>query len=409
LHGLNISKLKDETKMKIDRMRVYVTRDKDRPRVIVALDTDDGLTGWGECYNHGPDLALPPILDYLYGFIAGQDPTRVEYLYNLMLQQNRFPPGALGLSAISGLDHCLWDLAAKAAGVPVYKLLGGEVRDRIKVYAGVYTAPDVPAAKEELDRLNAEWGFTAFKLSPWRIDMHRHRWGEVVRSSAEYFRSLRENVSSDYEIAFDAHAKIFEPAAARQLGNALAPYDPLFYEEPLRPENIEMYGDLKQGLNCTLATGESLYNRNEFLRLLQVKGADLIQPDICVVGGISEMRRIATLAEAHFVGIAPHNPMGPLATAVNVHFSVAQQNFKILEYRLPKGQGYIYGGTEVHKQEETTRYVIDPYLPKDGYLELRPDRPGWGVEMDEQAMQEDGYIHWQRRVPKRPDGSYAFA
>ncbi|WHO22949.1 galactarate dehydratase [Agrobacterium tumefaciens] len=395
--------------MKIDRMRVFVTRDKDRPRVIVALDTDDGLTGWGECYNHGPDLALPPVLDYLYGFLAGHDPTRVEYLYNLLLQQNRFPPGALGLSAISALDHCLWDLAAKAAGVPVYKLLGGEVRDRIKVYAGVYTAPDAPAAKEEFDRLNEGWGFTAFKLSPWRVDIHAHRWGEVVRSSADYFRSLRETVRSDYDIAFDAHAKIFEPAAARQLGNALAPYDPLFFEEPLRPENIEMWGDLKQGLNCTLATGESLYNRNEFLRLLQVKGADIIQPDICVVGGISEMRRIATLAEAHFVSIAPHNPMGPLATAVNVHFSAAQQNFRILEYRLPKGQCYVYGGTDLEKREDETRYVVDPYLPKDGYLELRPDRPGWGVEMDEKAMQEDGYIHWQRRVPKRPDGSYAFA
>ncbi len=395
--------------MKIDRMRVFVTRDKDRPRVIVALDTDDGLTGWGECYNHGPDLALPPVLDYLYGFLAGQDPTRVEYLYNLLLQQNRFPPGALGLSAISALDHCLWDLAAKAAGVPVYKLLGGEVRDRIKVYAGVYTAPDAPAAKEEFDRLNEGWGFTAFKLSPWRVDIHAHRWGEVVRSSADYFRSLRETVRSDYDIAFDAHAKIFEPATARQLGNALAPYDPLFFEEPLRPENIEMWGDLKQGLNCTLATGESLYNRNEFLRLLQVKGADIIQPDICVVGGISEMRRIATLAEAHFVSIAPHNPMGPLATAVNVHFSAAQQNFRILEYRLPKGQCYVYGGTDLEKREDETRYVVDPYLPKDGYLELRPDRPGWGVEMDEKAMQEDGYIHWQRRVPKRPDGSYAFA
>lgn len=395
--------------MKIDRMRVFVTRDKDRPRVIVALDTDDGLTGWGECYNHGPDLALPPVLDYIYGFLAGQDPTRVEYLYNLLLQQNRFPPGALGLSAISALDHCLWDLAAKAAGVPVYKLLGGEVRDRIKVYAGVYTAPDAPAAKEEFDRLNEGWGFTAFKLSPWRVDIHAHRWGEVVRSSADYFRSLRETVRSDYDIAFDAHAKIFEPAAARQLGNALAPYDPLFFEEPLRPENIEMWGDLKQGLNCTLATGESLYNRNEFLRLLQVKGADIIQPDICVVGGISEMRRIATLAEAHFVSIAPHNPMGPLATAVNVHFSAAQQNFRILEYRLPKGQCYVYGGTDLEKREDETRYVVDPYLPKDGYLELRPDRPGWGVEMDEKAMQEDGYIHWQRRVPKRPDGSYAFA
>ena len=390
-------------------MRVFVTRDKDRPRVIVALDTDDGLTGWGECYNHGPDLALPPVLDYLYGFLAGQDPTRVEYLYNLLLQQNRFPPGALGLSAISALDHCLWDLAAKAAGVPVYKLLGGEVRDRIKVYAGVYTAPDAPAAREEFDRLNEDWGFTAFKLSPWRVDIHAHRWGEVVRSSAEYFRSLRETVRPDYDIAFDAHAKIFEPAAARQLGNALAPYDPLFFEEPLRPENIEMWGDLKQGLNCTLATGESLYNRNEFLRLLQVKGADIIQPDICVVGGISEMRRIATLAEAHFVSIAPHNPMGPLATAVNVHFSAAQQNFRILEYRLPKGQCYVYGGTDLEKREDETRYVVAPYLPKDGYLELRPDRPGWGVEMDEKAMQEDGYVHWQRRVPKRPDGSYAFA
>ncbi|MBY3073116.1 mandelate racemase/muconate lactonizing enzyme family protein [Rhizobium laguerreae] len=395
--------------MKIDRMRVFMTRDKDRPRVIVALDTDDGLTGWGECYNHGPDKALPPLLDYLFGFVSGQDPTRVEYLVNLLIQQSRFPPGALGLASISALDHCLWDLAAKAVNVPVYKLLGGEVRDRIKVYAGVYTAPDAPAARDEFDRLKEGWGFTAFKLSPWRIDMHSNRWGNVVKASADYFRSLRETVNDEYEIAFDAHAKIFEPIAARQLGNALAPYDPLFFEEPLRPENIEAWGDLKQGLNCTLATGESLYNRNEFLRLLQVKGADLIQPDICVVGGISEMRRIATLAEAFFVGVAPHNPMGPLATAVNVHFSAAAQNFRILEYRLPKGQAYVYGGLDIEKREGETRYVVDPYLPKDGYLELRPDRPGWGVEMDEKAMEEEGYIHWQRRVPKRPDGSYAFA
>jgi len=395
--------------MKIDRMRVFMTRDKDRPRVIVALDTDDGLTGWGECYNHGPDKALPPLLDYLYAFLSGQDPTRIDYLVNLLIQQSRFPPGALGLAAISALDHCLWDLAAKASNVPVYKLLGGEVRDRIKVYAGVYTAPDAPAARDEFDRLREGWGFTAFKLSPWRIDMHSNRWGNVVKASADYFRSLRETVSDDYEIAFDAHAKIFEPVAARQLGNALAPYDPLFFEEPLRPENIEAWGDLKQGLNCTLATGESLYNRNEFLRLLQVKGADLIQPDICVVGGISEMRRIATLAEAFFVGVAPHNPMGPLATAVNVHFSAAAQNFRILEYRLPKGQAYVYGGTDIEKRQGDTRYVVDPYLPKDGYLELRPDRPGWGVEMDEKAMAEEGYVHWQRRVPKRPDGSYAFA
>ena len=132
-------------------------------------------------------------------------------------------------------------------------------------------------------------------------------------------------------------------AQAKQLGNALAPYDPLFFEEPLRPENFEAWGELKRGLDCTLATGESLYSRFEFLRLLQVQGCDIIQPDICVVGGLLEMRRIAALAEAHYVTVAPHNPMGPLATAVNVHFAAAQPNFRILEYRLPEGPGYAFG------------------------------------------------------------------
>jgi galactonate dehydratase len=329
--------------MKIDRLRAFMTRDKDRPRVVVAIDTDDGLTGWGECYNHGPDKALIPLLDYLMTFLKGQDPTRIEYLVQYLMQQTRFPPGALGLAAISAIDHCLHDISAKALNVPVYRLLGGHARDRIKVYAGVYTAPDPAAAQDEFDRLNADWGLTAFKLSPYRIDMHRHRWGEVVRTSAEYFRQLRETVRADYEIAFDAHAKILEPQQAVQLGNALAPYDPLFFEEPIRPENIEAWGELKRGLSCTLATGESLYSRFEFLRLLQARGADIIQPDICVVGGMLEMRRIAALAEAHFVTIAPHNPMGPLATAVNVHFAAAQPNFRILEYRLPHGPGYVFG------------------------------------------------------------------
>ena len=292
--------------------------------------------------------------------------------------------------------------------MPVYQLLGGKVRDRIKVYNGVYTAPDVPLAVEALDELNKNWGFKAFKLSPWRNDMHANRWGEVVRASAEYFRQLREAADPTYEIAFDAHARIFEPVQARQLGNALAPYDPLFLEEPLRPENIDAWGELKQGLECRLATGESLYNRFEFLRLLQAKGADLIQPDICVVGGITEMRRIATIAEAHYVTVAPHNPMGPLATAVNLHFAAATHNFTILEYRLPDGDNYIYGGTELQKKTDSSRYVVDPYLPVDGYLQLREDRPGWGVDIDLEFISTDQYVHWERRVPKRPDGSYAY-
>lgn len=398
--------------MKIDRLRVFMSRDKNRPRVILAMDTDEGITGWGECYNHGPDKALFPLFDYLVTFLKGQDPRRIEFLVHYLMQQTRFPPGALGLAAIAAIDHCLWDISAKALGVPVYMLLGGHVRDRVQVYAGMYTAPDAAQARDEMDALNEQWGLKAFKLSPYRIDMHRHRWGEVVKTSADYFRTLRETVKSEYEIAFDAHAKIFEPAQAMQLGNALAPYDPLFFEEPIRPENFEAWGELKRGLQCTLATGESLYSRFEFLRLLQVRGCDIIQPDVCVVGGLLEMCKIAALAEAHFVTIAPHNPMGPLATAINVHFSAAQTNFRILEYRLPQGAGYVYG-TEAtvtaESRDEGAWYVKDPYLPKDGYLELRPDRPGWGVEMNEELLGTEEYIHWERKVPVKPDGSTGYA
>ncbi len=398
--------------MKIDRLRVFMSRDKDRPRVVVAMDTDEGITGWGECYNHGPDLALLPLLEYLMTFVKGQDPTRVTHITNYLMKQTRFPPGALGLAAISVIDHCLWDISAKALGVPVYQLLGGRVRDKVEVYAGMYTAHDASRARDEMDALNEQWGLKAFKLSPYRVDMHKHRWGEVVRTSAEYFRQLRETVKPEYELAFDAHAKIFEPSQAMQLGNALAPYDPLFFEEPIRPENFEAWGELKRGLNCTLATGESLYSRFEFLRLLQVRGCDIIQPDICVVGGITEMLQINALAQAHMVSIAPHNPMGPLATAINLHFCASQPNFRILEYRLPAGPGYAFGtdSTVTAKIDSAGAwYVQDPYMPKDGYLELRPDRPGWGVEMDEKLLGTEAYIHWERKVPTKPDGSNAYA
>jgi galactonate dehydratase len=396
--------------MKIDRLRTFMTRDGGRPRVLVAIDTDAGITGWGECYNHGPDLALPPILDYLADFLIGQDPRRIEHLIGLLMQQARFPPGALGLAAISAIDHCLWDISAKALNVPVYMLLGGAARDRVGVYAGIYTAPDHEAAADTMAMLNEDWGFSAFKLSPYRVDIHANRWGEVVRTSAEYFRQLRERADPSFEIAFDAHAKIFEPKLAVQLGNALAPYAPMFFEEPLRPENIDKWGELNRNLDCVLATGESLYSRYEFLRLLQVGGCDIIQPDICVVGGLLEMRKIATIAEAHFVTVAPHNPMGPLATAVNLHFCAAQPNFKILEYRLPNA-GVLPPGRAgmVGETVGDAHYVIDPYLPTDGYLELRPDRPGWGVEIDEDHLASSDYVRWERRVPRRPDGSIAFA
>lgn len=388
--------------MRIARLRSFMSRDGDRPRVIVALDTECGITGWGECYNHGPDRALPPLLDYLTDMILGEDPRRVEYLTLKLVQQARFPPGALGLAAIAAIDQCLWDIAAKALGVPVYQILGGAMRDRVRVYQGIYTAPDPAIARDRVQELNDRFGLTAFKLSPYRVDLHATRWGEVVREAGDYFRRLREVAPSHFDFAFDAHAKIFEPWQAVQLGNALAPYDPLFFEEPIRPEHFPAWGELKSRLDCPLATGESLYSRYEFLALLHARGVDIIQPDVCVVGGVGEMRRIWTLAEAHYVTLAPHNPMGPLATAVNLHLCLVAPNFKILEYRLPPGVD------TVRKDGETGSYVLDPYLPVDGHLMPRPDRPGWGVEMDEAYLATDRYVRWERKMPRKPDGSWGY-
>nr|WP_210303895.1 mandelate racemase/muconate lactonizing enzyme family protein [Rhizobium cellulosilyticum] len=364
----------------------------ERPRLLLKIETSEGISGWGECYNHGPDLALPPLLDYLFHQIEGEDPRRVEFLVLKLNQQCRFPPGALGLAAISAIDHALWDIAGKAAGLPVYRLLGGSVRDRVRVYCGVYTAPDPEQVLDQTLKLNADYGYTAFKLSPYRRDLHSGRWGELVKETGDWFGRIREITPSHFEFAFDAHAKVFEPYKAVQLAAAIAPNDPMFYEEPIRPEHIPAWKELKSKVSVPLATGESLYNRFEFLNLLTQQGADIIQPDICVVGGVSEMRRIATIAEAHYVSVAPHNPMGPLATAVNVHFCAAQPNFHVLEFK-PHGHA---------------PWARDPYMPVDGYMELRPDRPGWGIEIDEKVLEKDDYVHWERKVTRKPDGSTAY-
>ncbi len=376
--------------MKITAIKTFMTSHRQRPRALIKVETDEGLYGWGEAYNHGPDLAIEPVADYIFEMIKGEDPRRIEFIMLKLFQQFRFPPGALGLAAMSAVDHALWDISGKAAGLPVYMLLGGAVRDRVQVYRGIGGESGKEAAEEAV-KLNEEWGFTAFKTSPYRIDENANRWGLVCRTAAEYFEEIRKHTDENWEIAFDPHAKIFEPILALQLANALAPYDPLFYEEPLRPEHIPAWSRLRAQMQVPLATGECLYTRFEFLDLMAAHGADIIQPDICACGGLLEMRKIAAIAEAHYVTVAPHNPMGPLAAAVNLHFAAATPNFKILEYNFP-GE---------------SKWLDDPYLPKDGYLELR-DRPGLGVEVDEDAIGKDEYVHWQRTSPVRPDGSTGY-
>ena len=377
--------------MRIERLETFLQRVGDRPRVLLKLTTDDGIEGWAELYNHGPDLSYPAIMEYFAAQIAGIEATRISYVNQLLLQSGRFPPGALGLAVIAAIDHALWDVAAKAAGLPVYQLLGGQVRDRVRVYTGLYSAPEVSELTERTASLHENTGVDAFKLSPYRLDLHAHRFGIVARDLGDWFGRIREAHPEEFEFAFDAHACLWEPHQAVQLGAALAPNEPLFLEEPIRPEHLPSWTAIRSEMSVPLATGESLYSPHEFNALLTAQGADIIQPDICVVGGLTQMRKIAVLAETHNVPVAPHNPMGPLATAANLHFAAATWNFSILEYA--PGQ---------------TTWCPDPYTPVDGHLELRPDRPGWGIEIDTTALTSDDWVHWERKVPIRKDGSTAW-
>ena len=379
--------------MKITAIKTFMGLFSGRNRGLIKVETDEGIHGWGEAYSIGPDLSIEPIADYIFEMIKGEDPRRIEYIMLKLTQQFRFPPGGVGLAVSSAVDHALWDISGKAAGLPVYMLLGGSCRDRVRVYQGA-GGRDGEETANSAQRLNEEWGFTAFKLSPFRLSPDVDRWGRICAEAAKYFEEIRQYAPADFEFAFDPHAKIFEPVRALQLANALAPYDPYFYEEPLRPEHTAAWARLRQQMQIPLATGECLYTRWEFLDLMAAQAVDIIQPDVCVCGGLLEMRKIAAIAEAHYVSVAPHNPMGPVATAVNVHFAAATPNFKILEYISPLSN-------------EWKDWVDDPYLPKDGYLELR-DRPGLGIDVNEDAISEDKYVHWQRTCPVRPDGSTGY-
>ncbi|MBT4097545.1 MAG: mandelate racemase/muconate lactonizing enzyme family protein, partial [Gemmatimonadetes bacterium] len=205
--------------MKITAIKTFMGVFGSRPRGLLKVETDEGIYGWGETYSIGPDLSIEPIADYIAKMIIGEDPRRIEYIMMKINQQYRFPPGGVGLAVSSAVDHALWDISGKAAGLPVYQLLGGTVRDRVRVYQGIGGA-DGKQVAESGQALNEKFGFTAFKTGPFQLDMNTNRWGRVCAAAADYFEDIRKHCPDNWEFAFDPHAKIFEPVRALQLANA---------------------------------------------------------------------------------------------------------------------------------------------------------------------------------------------
>jgi galactonate dehydratase len=359
----------------------------------VRVRTDAGLYGVGEAYSCGPDKATVEVIHDFEEWLIGRDPRDIEGLWQLMYAGSRFPGGSVVNAAISGIEHALWDIAGKAAGLPVYRLLGGKCRDRVRVYQspGGSTPEEVAA---NAVRLVERYGYTAIKMTPLPRDWHKLTWHQALGAAEARVGAVRDAVGPDVEIGLDPHAALFEVSRAMELCQVVAPFRPMFVEEPLRPENYEALARLRQQVRVPLATGEMLYTRGEFRDLIATGSVDIIQPDICLTGGILEMKKIAAMAEANYMSVAPHNPCGPLATAVNVHFAASTTNFLILEY---------------HADDEGPRrdIVDEPIRLVDGYLEL-PDKPGLGVDLNFDALEKYPFRSWHRPFPIRPDGSLSY-
>lgn len=379
--------------MKITGIRTNLVDVGSRNLLFVQVLTDEGLVGVGEAYSCGPDDATERVIHDFAEWLVGRDPREVERLWQLMYNGSRFPGGSVVNSAISGIEHALWDVKGKALGVPVYQLLGGRCRDRVRVYQSPHGATP-EALAENAVALVERYGYTALKLGPQPPAAHTMPWARVLREAAARMEAVRRAVGEDVDVGLDPHAKVFEPARAIELINAVKPYRPFFVEEPLRPENVDALATLKTKVDVPIATGEMLYTKFEFRDLLVKEAADIIQPDVCCSGGLLEQKKIAAMAEAFYVTVAPHNPMGPVATAVNVQFAACTPNFIILEYT-------------PDDKPPRSELVKEALVVKDGYIEV-PDKPGLGIELDESAFPSRPFRRWHRAFPFREDGSVAF-
>ncbi|MBE1530228.1 galactonate dehydratase [Actinomadura algeriensis] len=364
--------------------------------LFCRVETDDGLVGWGEPVVEGRAETTRAAVEEVSELLLGEDPRRVEDLWQTMTKAAFYRGGPVLSSAVAGLDQALWDILGKSLGVPVHQLLGGAVRDRVRVYGWV--GGDEPGEVGEAAAAQVAAGLTAVKInasgrvgpSPTSREID-----EIVRRVA----TVREAVGDGNDFAVDFHGRI-GVAAARRLVPLLEPYRPLFVEEPVLPEYTHRLGDVVAATVTPVACGERLFSRTDFLPALQA-GIAVAQPDLSHAGGISEVRRIASLAETFGALLAPHCPLGPLSLAASLQVAFATPNFLIQEQSI---------GIHYNEGAEVLDYVTDraPLAFVHGSIE-RWDAPGLGIEIDESAVRAADRVghRWRPPVWRHPDGGHA--
>jgi galactonate dehydratase len=367
------------------------------PRWMFArVETDDGIVGWGEPVVEGRAEPVRAAVEVLAEYLVGQDPLRIEDHWQVMTKGGFYRGGPVLSSAVAGLDQALWDIKGKAYEQPVYQLLGGPVRDSVRAYSWV--GGDEPTEIRDAVTAQVEAGFTAVKMNgSGRMAPLATR--ADIRACLLRAQTAREVLGDDRDFALDFHGRV-SPANARRLLPLLAEYDPLFVEEPVLCDHMHAVPGLVAASNIPLALGERLFTRREFLAPLDA-GVAVLQPDISHAGGISELRRIAALAEVYGAQIAPHCPLGPVALAASLQVAFTTPNFLIQEQSI---------GLHYNRAAELLDYVADPepFHFVNGSL-LRTNRPGLGVEIDEAAVRtadRDGHT-WRNPVWRHDDGSFA--
>ena len=370
--------------MKITGIKTHIFssqhRNAKRNWLLIRLTTDEGVVGYGEASMLGYDPLVEQLLhDWVDGYLKGKDPLHHEVHWTRLHNDNIGRGGRLFSTSLSGIDLALWDLKGKALGVPVYELLGGPFIDRISVYAnGWYTTPGRPEQNAQEARRVVEMGYTAMKFDPFGHNNFYTISPEEAQLAEDRVAAVREAVGPNVEILVEVHAK-FNVYTAVHLGKRLERYRPFWFEEPVSQENVSEMAQVRRQVGIPIATGERLYLKFPFYELIKAEAVDILQPDICNAGGITELKKIAAVAESQHVMMAPHDTNAAVGTVASMHLDASMPNFLIQEYH---AEFY-----EPHYFE-----VFDG-LPrqKDGYVEL-PKGPGFGLTFNEEVADAHRYL-----------------
>ncbi|QNN22675.1 galactonate dehydratase [Planctomycetales bacterium ZRK34] len=362
--------------MKIIELNTYIVHCYRTNWVFVSVETDEGIRGVGEATLEMKEKAVEAAVLELRDYLIGKDPCEIERHFHVMYRDSYWRTGPVLMSALSAVEMALWDISARALDVPVYRLFGGKCNDGVKAYANAWFAgAKTPEAFAEKAKIAADRGFAALKWDPFG-SAYLTMSAKAIDESMAVVGAVRQAVGNSIDLLIEGHGRFNVPTACT-LARELEPFNPLFFEEPVPPDNLDALADVRSKSRIPIAAGERLYHRTQFRELFEKRAADVVQPDISHAGGLSECRKIAAMAEAYHIPFAPHNPSGPIANAATLQLAACTPNFFLLET--------MYSDIPWRKDLTTESLVF-----KDGLFEI-PDGPGLGVELNVEAFADHPY------------------